>query len=378
MSFATAGRAAICSNQRFTAEAYRHSMLATVLRLSAVPRVTNLETFTYTVVNGSISRREGNLPEPMSVQVVKAPGAARRHRILIIGGGSAGISVAARLRRAGQADVAVIEPSPTHHYQRAWTLVGGGAYSAEGTARPTKSVVPRGVEWIPCPTMPIKCPGAPQKIAYLACDHFDRRRVRDKISVVYGTATPSMFAVPEYSAVLDRVVERCGIEVLFTHNLVRVDSDRRDAFFEATQGETKKEVKVHYDFLHAVPPQSSPDFIKRSLLADPQGWIDVDKHTLRHARFPSVFGLGDATNTPNSKTGAAIRMQAPVLVEHLLAAISGKQTERVPSVSRITRPSRTWSTSRTRKGVNELIARGASSSRLGAGWGRRASYSGTG
>lgn len=341
----------------------------------------------------------------MSVQVVKAPSTTRRHRILIIGGGSAGISVAARLRRAGQTDVAVIEPSPTHYYQPSWTLVGGGAYSAEATARPTKSVIPRGVAWIQdrvanidaegrtigtessgeigydflvaapgiqldwdriaglreglntphvssnysfelaprtweclqrlesgtalftCPTMPIKCPGAPQKIAYLACDHFDRRGVRDKISVVYGTATPSMFAVPEYSALLDGVVERCGIDVLFTHNLVRVDPDRRDAFFEATQGEDKKEVRVHYDFLHAVPPQSAPDFIKRSPLADPQGWIDVDKHTLRHARFPNVFGLGDATNTLNSKTGAAIRMQAPVLVEHLLAAMSGKQTD---------------------------------------------------
>lgn len=97
-------------------------------------------------------------------------------------------------------------------------------------------VVESGTALFSCPTMPIKCPGAPQKIAYLACDHSGRRRVRDKIRGVFGTATPSMFAVPEHSALLDRVVERCGIDVLFTHNLVRVDPDRRDAFFEATQG----------------------------------------------------------------------------------------------------------------------------------------------
>ena len=161
---------------------------------------------------------------------------------------------------------------------------------------------------------------------YIACDHFRRRQVSDKIQVVYGTATASMFAVPEYSAVLDRVVERYGIDVRFTHTLVRVDPDRRDAVFEATDGDRKREVTIHYDFLHAVPPQSAPDFIKRSPLADPQGWIDVDMHTLRHTKFPNVFGLGDATNTPNTKTGAAVRMQVPVLVENLLAAISGKET----------------------------------------------------
>lgn len=49
-----------------------------------------------------------------------------RHRVAIIGGGSAGISVAARLRRSGVTDISLIEPSETHWYQPLWTLVGGG------------------------------------------------------------------------------------------------------------------------------------------------------------------------------------------------------------------------------------------------------------
>lgn len=333
----------------------------------------------------------------------EASDAPRHHKILIIGGGNAGISVAARLRRAGQGDVAVIEPSAIHYYQPAWTLVGCGAYAPEATARPTRSVMPRGTHWIrdhaveidadaqtvttkssgtihydflvacpglqldwnripgleaamktssassnyaydlapktwralqsfdggtalfTCPTMPIKCPGAPQKIAYMACDHFLKRGVRDKAQVVYATATPTMFAIPEYSAVLNQVVERYEIDVRFTHNLVRVNSDHREAIFEFIDGDEKKEVNLHYDFLHAVPPQSAPDFIKHGPLADPGGWIDVDKHTLRHTRYPNVFGLGDATNTPNSKTGAAIRQQAPIVVENLLATIAGRE-----------------------------------------------------
>jgi sulfide:quinone oxidoreductase len=304
--------------------------------------------------------------------------------VLIIGGGTAGITVAARLCRAGERDVAVVEPSETHYYQPSWTLVGAGAVRPERTTRPTRSVIPRGVRWIrdrvtsidaersrvatessgeivydflvaapglqldwdripglrealktpsvssnysydlaprtwqrlqalsggtalfTCPPMPIKCPGAPQKIVYLACHHFLRRGVRKKIQVVFATATPSMLAVPEYAAVLDRVVERYGIDVRFQTNLVRVEPSRREAVLELTAGDARQELSLQYDFLHAVPPQSAPDFIKRSPLAGEGGWIDVDKHTLRHTKFPNVFGLGDATNTPNSKTGAAV------------------------------------------------------------------------
>lgn len=48
----------------------------------------------------------------------------QHHRTVIVGGGSAGISVAARLRRAGERDVAVLDPSERHYYQPLWTLVG--------------------------------------------------------------------------------------------------------------------------------------------------------------------------------------------------------------------------------------------------------------
>lgn len=72
------------------------------------------------------------------------------------------------------------------------------------------------------------------------------------------------------------------------------------------------------------PPQSAPDFIKRSPLASSAGWVDVDKYTLQHVRFPNTFALGDASSLPTSKTGAAVRAQAKVLSANLVALIHGK------------------------------------------------------
>jgi cation diffusion facilitator family transporter len=49
----------------------------------------------------------------------------------------------------------------------------------------------------------------------------------------------------------------------------------------------------------------------------------VDRHTLAHARWPGVWGLGDASSLATSQTGAAIRKQAPVVAENLAAALEG-------------------------------------------------------
>jgi sulfide:quinone oxidoreductase len=76
--------------------------------------------------------------------------------------------------------------------------------------------------------------------------------------------------------------------------------------------------------LHVVPPQSAPDFIKQSPLANADGWVDVDQTTLQHLRYPTIFSLGDACSSPNAKTAAAARKQIVVVAENLLALRAGK------------------------------------------------------
>ncbi len=324
------------------------------------------------------------------------------HQVVIVGGGTAGITVAAQLTNGlfNKTDVAIIEPSDKHYYQPAWTLVGGGTYRRESTERQEKSVIPRRAKWIQdavtefhpednyvmtrdgkkvtydwlvvaagiqlnwdrvkglkdavghngvCsnysyqyvtstwenirtfkggtaiftqPGTPIKCGGAPQKICYLAEESFRKSGVRDKTNVLFASAKDAIFDVAKYRQTLEKVLKRKEIETRFQHDLVEIRPETKEAVFKRL--ETGEEVVLHYDMIHVTPPMSAPDVISKSSLADQAGWVEVNKETLQHTRYPNVFGLGDCSNLPTSKTGAAIRKQAPVVVKNLKAAIAGK------------------------------------------------------
>jgi sulfide:quinone oxidoreductase len=175
------------------------------------------------------------------------------------------------------------------------------------------------------PAGPIKCAGAPQKIAYLAAHYWQKQGVLDKIRIILVLPTPGMFGVPEFAKVLVEVVKRYGIEVRFQSELTRIDEEKREVEVVARGGEQEVTESISYDFLHVVPPQSAPDWIKASPLADPEspfGYVSIDKNSMAHTKFPNVFALGDAGSSPNSKTGAAIRKQAPVVVDNLLATMA--------------------------------------------------------
>ena len=328
------------------------------------------------------------------------------HQVLIVGGGAAGITVAARLKRLRPGlDVALLEPSSDHYYQPGWTLVGAGVFSLEQTRRPEASLVPDGVTWIregtagfdpaqnsltttagqvlsydalvvatgmklcwdaikglpealgeggvcsnyskdhaaytweaiqnfqggnavfTCPPMPIKCPGAPQKIAYLADDAIKRDpALAARSTVIYATATPGIFGVPTYAAPLREVVARKGIDARYSHVLTEVRAASKEAVFTVKkEGEEPREEVIPYALLHVTPPMAAPDVVAQSPLAAPSGFVEVDQYSLQHARFANVFAIGDVSGMPNSKTAAAVRGQAPVLVTNLLAQLDGGQ-----------------------------------------------------
>lgn len=326
-----------------------------------------------------------------------------KYQVLIVGGGTAGITVAARLLRKGYTDVAVIEPSDRHYYQPLWTLVGSGQADASSTERPEASVMPKDATWIrkaasafdpdnntvtcadgsvygydvlvvapglqldfdateglsqtlgrdgvssnyrfdlaprtwdfirgmrsgtavfTMPTGPVKCAGAGQKIAYLAADHWRREGVLRNIDIHLIAPGPRIFGIPAIADNLDKVIAGYGI-TLHTESEVRtVDAGSRKVVVTGI-GPSGSDMMLPYDMLHVVPRQSAPDWIKSSPLStgDASGFVEIDKHTLQHVRYPNVFSLGDAGSSPNAKTGAAVRKQAPVVVANIDAHLKGR------------------------------------------------------
>lgn len=325
------------------------------------------------------------------------------YTVAIVGAGSAGISVAARLIRGAsklQGQIVIIDPATKHYYQPLWTLVGGGAAKKEVTERDQASLIPAGVDWLQesverfhpeanslltaegtqigydylvvaagiqidwdgikglkesigkngvCsnysyqyvdstwefirsfkggnaiftqPNTPVKCGGAPQKIMYLADDYFRKSGVRNKAQVTFCSANASIFAVKKYADTLEKVILRKQIDARYRRNLIELKPETKEAVF--VHLDTNEHETLKYDMIHVTPPMKAPDFIAQSALADAGGWVDVDKFTLQHKRHENVFGIGDCSNLPTSKTGAAIRKQAPTVTENLLALMKGE------------------------------------------------------
>ena len=183
------------------------------------------------------------------------------------------------------------------------------------------------------PPKPYKCGGAPQKIMYLADDHFKKMGVKKKTKVVFATSGDAIFSVPEIAKTLMKVIDEKGIHIKFSYELKKIESKKQIAWFLVSPQSKEhnpitldilKEnglVGIKYNMLHLVPPNTAPDFIINSPLADSFGWMDVNQYSLQHTKYKNIFGLGDVTNVPTSKTGAAIRKQAPVVVQNMLSLI---------------------------------------------------------
>jgi len=320
------------------------------------------------------------------------------HPLVIVGAGSAGISVASSLlKRQSDLKITIIDPAGDHYYQPGFTMVGGGIFNVEETRRNMGAVIPGKVNWIQAavtsfdpgnnavvlsdenvityerlivcpglklnwdavegleetlgkngvtsnylpeyapytwelvqnlgsgkavftqPPMPIKCAGAPQKVLYLSADQWQKKGVLKDIAVHFYNAGGVLFGVADYVPALQSYMDKYAVGLHYSHNLVKVDGESKTAWFSKTVSEGKTElVSTEFDMLHVCPPQCAPDFIRNSPLADDAGWLDVDPNTLQHKSFSNIWGVGDVMNTPNAKTAAAIRKQAPVVACNVL------------------------------------------------------------
>lgn len=340
------------------------------------------------------------------------PASHAKAKVVIVGAGAAGISIAARLGQALAApQVTLIDPSSEHYYQPGFTMIAGGIFTADEVVRPQASLIPDGVRWIRdsvsrldpdhnrlstaqsgdvsydflvlCPGLEmdfdgipgvrreelgkgnvhciydlqgaqrcwlaiqelaktggrafftdtwtkIKCGGAPKKVNLLADSYCREHGVRHKLQTAFFTASDHLLDSPSFNARLREVYAERGIPVHYQHRVHSVDLAARQFTIEDRNGPTPTLSTHEFDFLHVVPPMSSPDFVKASPLAinpksgNAEDWVPTDAASLRHACYENVFVAGDVAGIPTSKTSAAIRSQVPVVVANLIAAMENR------------------------------------------------------
>lgn len=323
-------------------------------------------------------------------------------KLLIVGGGSGGCTMAAKLSKY-ERDVIILEPNDTHYYQPMFTLIGGGMKTISQSRSSTKSVIPKNVNWIQdkvksfnpkvnivttsngdiinydymvvsiglqynydqiiglrealdkedsgvCtnyssqyvektyqilqnfnggnaiftfPNTPIKCAGAPQKIMYITEEYLRRKGKRNKANIIYKTSTPAIFGVKKYAQKLQQICNARNISVDTRQNLIKIDSTQNKATFEFLDMPNKTE-SLEYSMLHVTPPMGPPDVLIKSSLSNSAGYLDVDPYTLRHNVYGNIFGIGDCTSCPTSKTGAAVAAQSIVVLKNMINVMNGK------------------------------------------------------
>lgn len=179
------------------------------------------------------------------------------------------------------------------------------------------------------PDSRIKCAGAPLKAAFLTEDLVRKNSKRDKFEFSYLTSRKNLFSLPEVNSLCLRRCNEKDITPRYRHTLTAIDSDRKIAHFKTPKGVQKYE----YDYIHVVPPMSATKSVKNSPLSwktgdhSKGGWLEVDKFTLQHRRYANVFGVGDIIGTPMGKTGASVKIEAPVVAKNIVNMLQGKSLD---------------------------------------------------
>lgn len=344
----------------------------------------------------------------------RADGVPTKARIVIAGGGAAGLTAASRLAAAlDGATITVIDGRKDHYYQPGFTLVAAGIKPQEYVVSRTADYIPKGVEWVSEPVAEIdpearkvvtanaravpydflivatglelhylgiegmdtarigqdglgsiyhspqaaaatwgamsqfaqtggvgvfgrpagemKCAGAPLKYTFITDDRLRRAGNRGKAELVYMAQSKALFGVPIVAEKVRMLFQDRGVKVNHEHVLQSIDLGKRIATYKTPTGTAEQK----YDFINVVPPMRAPEVIRKSPLPWTEGpfaadgWVEVDRDTLRHKRYPNVFAVGDIAGVPKGKTAASVKWQVPVAVSHLLGDITGKASTEV-------------------------------------------------
>jgi sulfide:quinone oxidoreductase len=166
--------------------------------------------------------------------------------------------------------------------------------------------------------VPYKCPPAPAEAACLLDYRFAKLGRRDQVHIHYLSPLGRVFPIESFSPKVQELFERKGITYTTFFNVERVDPVAK--VVHSLEGES-----VPFDLLILVPPHRGVPFAKASGLADAGGWIRTDKHALEvKGHEGTIWALGDATDIPISKSGAAAHFEAKVVAKNVAARLRGE------------------------------------------------------
>lgn len=166
--------------------------------------------------------------------------------------------------------------------------------------------------------LPYKCPPAPIEAAMLLDDYFKKKGMRDKVEISYTSPLGRAFSIETTNTRVEPYLEEKNIALYTMFNTDEVDTEEKVIY--SMEGED-----LDYDLLICVPPHAGHQFIIDSGIAEGQGWIDVDRHTLQVLNQDSIYALGDTTNLPISKAGSTAHHEAPVIAQNIYDEIMGKE-----------------------------------------------------
>ena len=215
-------------------------------------------------------------------------------------------------------------------------LYGGPDHAARTWAAVSQFTQEGGIALMTRPATEMKCAGAPLKHAFLVEDIASRSAAAGRFEVHYTAPQPALFGVPIVAEKVRMLFGQRGIATHMNHRLTAIDPGAKRATFvqtttdPATDTPVESRVDMDYDYIHIIPPQRAPQVIRDSGLSwadkwTDQGWVEVDQATLRHLRYPEIFALGDVAGVPKGKTAASVKWQVPVVEDHLIAAIEGRE-----------------------------------------------------
>lgn len=165
--------------------------------------------------------------------------------------------------------------------------------------------------------VPHKCPAAPLEIILMLDDYFRRRGLRDKVEIKYTYPINRIHSLQPVADWGQPEFDKRNILSETFFNLEEVDPKRKMAI--TMDGEEHP-----FDILISIPSHTGAKVIIDSGLGDEDGFIPVNRHSLKMEGSENVYVVGDATNLPISKAGSTAHYQSETLVPNIISRIKGR------------------------------------------------------